>query len=45
MGPILDLPHWVARLVLLLLVLGFPLALFFAWLCELTGMHIGFSWT
>lgn len=36
LGPILNLPNWVARLVLLLLVLGFPLSLFFAWLYELT---------
>jgi TolB-like protein len=34
--PILGLPPWVARLVLFLLALGFPLALFFAWVYELT---------
>jgi TolB-like protein len=34
--PILDLPDWVARLVLFLLVIGFPFALFFAWAYELT---------
>jgi TolB-like protein len=30
-APVLDLPAWVARACLLLLVLGFPLAVFFAW--------------
>jgi TolB-like protein/tetratricopeptide (TPR) repeat protein len=34
--PILALPDWVARLVLFLLVIGFPFALFFAWVYELT---------
>jgi TolB-like protein len=34
--PILVLPEWVARLVLLLLVLGFPVVLVFAWAFELT---------
>ena len=35
-SPILDLPPWVARTVVLLLVLGFPVALIFAWVRELT---------
>jgi len=34
--PILELPEWVAKLVLLLLLLGLPLVLFFAWAYELT---------
>ena len=34
--PILALPDWVARLVLFLLAIGFPFALFFAWAYELT---------
>jgi TolB-like protein len=34
--PILDLPDWVDKLVLFLLVIGFPLVLFFAWAFELT---------
>ncbi|MEE8528383.1 MAG: adenylyl cyclase, partial [Gammaproteobacteria bacterium] len=34
--PLLDLPEWVGRLVVLLLVIGFPLALVFAWAFELT---------
>ena len=34
--PILELPDWVARLVLLLLAVGFPIVLIFAWAFELT---------
>ena len=34
--PLLGLPEWVGRLVFLLLVIGFPLALIFAWAFELT---------
>ena len=34
--PILDLPGWVAKLVLFLLAIGFPLILLFAWAFELT---------
>jgi hypothetical protein len=34
-SPILDLPPWVARTVLLLLILGFPVALVFAWVHQL----------
>src|SRR6266567_2271140 len=34
-APILDLPPWVARAFLLLLVIGFPVALLFAWMREL----------
>ena len=34
--PLLTLPEWVERLVLLILLLGFPLALFFSWVYELT---------
>lgn len=32
----LDLPDWTGRLVLLLIVLGFPVALVFSWVYELT---------
>lgn len=35
-APMLALPDWVGRLVLLLLVIGFPVALLFAWAFELT---------
>jgi TolB-like protein len=34
--PLLNLPEWVGRLVFLLLVIGFPVALIFAWAFELT---------
>ena len=34
--PILELPEWVAKLVLFLLLIGLPLVLFFAWAFELT---------
>lgn len=34
-APVLDLPSWVARAFLLALVIGFPLAIFFAWMREL----------
>jgi TolB-like protein len=34
--PMLDLPDWVGRLVLLLLAVGFPIALLLAWAFELT---------
>src|SRR5215470_15097676 len=34
-APVLDLPPWVARAFLLALVVGFPIAMFFAWMREL----------
>lgn len=34
--PMLILPEWVGRFVFLLLLIGFPLAMFFAWAYELT---------
>ena len=34
-APILELPPWIARTVLLLLVIGFPVALVFAWVHQL----------
>ncbi len=34
-APVLDLPAWIARACLLLLALGFPIAIFFAWMREL----------
>jgi len=45
--PLLGLPDWAGKLVFLLLALGFPLALFFAWAYELTdhncyGSQTGF---
>jgi len=34
--PFFDIPNWVTRLVILLLILGFPIALIIAWAFELT---------
>ena len=34
--PFFDIPHWTVRLVILLLVLGFPVAVIIAWAFELT---------
>jgi len=33
-APVLDLPPWVARAILLLLVIGFPFSLLLAWIVE-----------
>ncbi len=35
-APMLNLPDWVGRLILLLLLVGFPIALIFAWAFDLT---------
>ena len=34
--PIFHMPDWIAQLVVLLVVLGFPLAVIFAWVYEIT---------
>jgi hypothetical protein len=34
--PFFDVPNWAVRLVVLLLVIGFPIALILAWAFELT---------
>src|SRR2546426_3345441 len=34
--PFFEIPNWVVRLVVLLLVIGFPIALIIAWAFELT---------
>ncbi len=34
--PVFEIPNWAARLVILALVIGFPVALVFAWAYELT---------
>ncbi|HEU5247726.1 MAG TPA: hypothetical protein VFU09_11595 [Candidatus Udaeobacter sp.] len=34
--PVFDVPNWVVRLIVLLIALGFPVALVLAWLFELT---------
>ena len=41
-APNLNLPEWTARMVTLLVILGFPLALILAWIFEVTpeGVHV-----
>src|SRR6266481_4650260 len=34
--PFFEIPNWAIRLVVLLLIIGFPVALIFAWAFELT---------
>src|SRR5213594_2764915 len=34
--PFFEIPNWVVRLVVLLLIIGFPVALILAWAFELT---------
>src|ERR1043166_985415 len=34
--PIFDVPNWVVRLIVVLILIGFPLALIFAWAFEIT---------
>jgi hypothetical protein len=34
--PFLEIPNWVVRLIVLLLILGFPIAVILAWAFELT---------
>src|SRR5215475_1166342 len=34
--PFFDIPNWAVRLVVLLLILGFPAALIFSWAFEIT---------
>jgi serine/threonine-protein kinase len=34
--PVFDVPNWVVRLIVLLIIIGFPIALFLAWAFELT---------
>ena len=38
--PFFDIPNWVVRLVILLLVIGFPVALMIAWAFEVTSEGI-----
>src|SRR6516225_466559 len=35
-SPFFEIPNWVVRLVVLLLIIGFPIALIIAWAFELT---------
>src|SRR5205085_6713640 len=41
--PVFDVPNWVIRLIIVLLILGFPVAMGFAWAFELTPE--GIKWT
>ena len=34
--PVFDVPNWVIRLIVTLMIIGFPVALVFAWLFEIT---------
>src|SRR6266700_2986713 len=34
--PVFDVPNWVVRLIVVLIVIGFPIALIFAWAFEIT---------
>jgi serine/threonine-protein kinase len=38
--PFFEIPNWVVRLVILLLVIGFPIALIIAWVFEVTSEGI-----
>jgi len=38
--PVFDIPNWVVRLVVLLIVLGFPVALLLSWFFDLTRYGI-----
>jgi TolB-like protein len=34
--PVFDVPNWVVRLIVALVIIGFPIALIFAWVFEIT---------
>src|SRR5438132_8849191 len=38
--PVFDIPNWIVRLIVLLIVLGFPVALVLAWLFDFTRYGI-----
>src|SRR6185295_3377230 len=38
--PFFEIPNWIVRLVVLLLVIGFPIALIIAWVFEVTSEGI-----
>jgi len=38
--PVFDIPNWVVRLIVLIIVLGFPVALFLSWFFDLTRYGI-----
>ncbi|MCJ7592157.1 MAG: hypothetical protein MUO51_12470 [Woeseiaceae bacterium] len=41
--PIIEAPEWVSKAILLLIAVGFPLALLFAWAFELTAEGLKFE--
>src|SRR5207247_2791767 len=38
--PVFDIPNWVIRLIVLLIIIGLPIALILAWTIELTAQGI-----
>ena len=34
--PVFDIPNWIVRLIVVLIIMGFPFALIFAWAYEIT---------
>jgi TolB-like protein/Tfp pilus assembly protein PilF len=38
--PVFDIPNWVIRLIVLLIIIGLPIALVLAWMFELTPLGI-----
>ena len=40
MHPVLGIPHWSERLIGLLLIIGLPLALYFAYIYEITPVGL-----
>ena len=40
--PVFDVPNWVARLIVALIIIGFPIALIFAWALEITPERLTF---
>jgi hypothetical protein len=34
--PVFDVPNWIVRLIVVLIVIGFPVAIIFAWAFEIT---------
>jgi TolB-like protein/phage shock protein PspC (stress-responsive transcriptional regulator) len=34
--PVFDVPNWIVRLIVVLIIIGFPIALIFAWVFEIT---------
>src|SRR5712692_8283320 len=38
--PVFDIPNWVIRLIVLLIIIGLPIALALAWMFELTPQGI-----